>query len=169
LLACVGLLNQRPVSAHAIEQTLAYALNVPVAVIPFVGRWLSLDEHQTTVLGQLGRNTALGSDTVIGSKVWDHSAAIRVELGPMTLPQMRRLLPGAPDHGALSTVLEYALGDSVAVDVKLTLGAKQVPVSRLWAKTPSRLPRLGWTSWLTSRPRHEPGEVVLRLASPDPG
>lgn len=167
LLACVGLLNQRPVSAHAIERTLSHALSVPVAVIPFIGHWLPLDQHQTTVLGPFGRNTALGSQTVIGSKVWDQSAGIRVELGPMTLAQMRRLLPGAPDHGALSTVLDYALGDSVAVDVKLTLPPKQVPVSRLWVKTPARLPRLGWTSWLTSRPRQEPGEVMLRLTRQD--
>lgn len=166
LLACAGLINQRPVSAHAIERMLSYALGMPVKVVPFVGRWLSLDDDQTTVLGPLGRNMVLGGDAVIGRRVWDQSAAIRLELGPMTLRQMVPLLPGSKRHALLREMLNFALGGQIESEIKMILPHKQVPVSRLWSKTPARLPRLGWTSWLTTKPRKDPGEVVLRLDHP---
>lgn len=167
LLACAGLLNQRPVSAHAIERTLSYALAMPVKVVPFVGRWLNLDDDQITVLGPLGRNLALGRDAVVGRRVWDQSAAIRLELGPMPLRQMVPLLPGSKRHALLREILNFTLGGQVEAEIKMLLPKQQVPVSRLWAKTPARLPRLGWTSWLTTRPRKTSGEVVLRLGQTD--
>jgi type VI secretion protein, VC_A0111 family len=166
LLACAGLLNQRPVSAHAIERTLSYALATPVKLIPFAGRWLRLDENQTTVLGPLGRNTVLGGDAVVGRRVWDQSAAIRLELGPMTLRQMLPLLPGSKRHALLREILDFTLGGQIESEIKMILPHKQVTASRLSAKTPARLPRLGWTSWLTTRPRKEEGEVMLRLGQP---
>lgn len=166
LLSCAGLLNQRPVSAHAIERTLAYALAMPVRAVPFIGRWTSLDQEQTTVLGPWGRNASLGGDAVLGRRVWDQSAAIRLDLGPMTLRQMVPLLPGSKRHALLREILGFALGGHTDAEVRMILPPKQVPVSRLWAKTPARLPRLGWTSWLTTRPRKEAGEVTLRLGAP---
>lgn len=167
LLACVGLLNQRPISAHAIERTLSYVLATPVKVVPFVGRWLELDEKQTTVLGPMGRNSVLGGNAVVGRRVWDQSAAIRLELGPMTLRQMVPLLPGSKRHALLREMLNFTLGGQVETEIKMLLPHKQIPVSRLWAKTPARLPRLGWTSWLTTKPRKDSGEVVLRLGLPE--
>lgn len=166
LLACAGLLNQRPVSAHAIERTLTYALGTPVKVVPFVGRWLRLDDNQTTVLGPLGRNAVLGDGAVAGRRVWDQSAAIRLDLGPMTLRQMLPLLPGSKRHTLLKEMLGFTLGGQIEAEIRMVLPPRQVPVSRLWTKTPARLPRLGWTSWLTTRPRKENGEVMLRLGQP---
>ena len=166
LLACAGLLNQRPVSSHAIERALAYTLDVPVTVVPFVGRWLALETSQTTCLGRLGRNHALGQDAVLGGKVWDQSAALRVELGPMSLRQMVRLLPGSRGHATLVALLGFALGGAFQVEVTLSLPRKQVPLSRLWSHNTARMPRLGWTSWLTTRPRQTPGQVTLQLGQP---
>ena len=168
LLACAGLLNQRPVSAHAIERTLAYALGTPVRLTPFVGRWVRLDDGQATVLGPLGRNATLGGDAVLGRRVWDQSAAIRLELGPMTLRQMVPLLPGSKRHARLREILDFTLGGQVEAEVRMVLPPKQVPLSRLWAKAPARMPRLGWTSWLTTRSRQTAGEVTLRLGGDTP-
>ena len=167
LLACVGLLNQRPVSAHAIERTLAHALGTPVRLTPFIGRWVKLDDDQATVLGPLGRNSVLGGDAVLGRRVWDQSAAIRLDLGPMTLRQMVPLLPGSKRHALLREILGFTLGGQIEAEIKMVLPPKQVPLSRLWATAPARMPRLGWTSWLTTRSRTQPGEVVLRLGSSD--
>lgn len=166
LLACTGLLNQRPVSAHAVERVLTHALDVPVTVVPFVGRWLMLDRNQTTVLGRGGRNTALGRTALLGAKVWDQTAAIRVEIHPQTLSRMLLLLPGSPQHGTLTALLAFALGGSVEVEARLTLPPAQVPGSVLTTRDPARQPRLGWTSWLTTRPRVGEGVVGLHLGRP---
>ena len=166
LLECAGMLNQRPLSLHAVERTLAHALGVPVRGISHIGRWLPLEPEQHSVLGRLGRNTALGQGAVLGRRVWDQGAGIRLEMGPLSLNRLIRLLPGTETHRALRTLLGYALGGTIAVDVRLTVPPGQVPPLRLWTSNPRRAPRLGWTSWLTTRPRKEPGVVNLDLGTP---
>ncbi|MCR6632319.1 MAG: type VI secretion system baseplate subunit TssG [Magnetospirillum sp.] len=166
LLECAGLLNQRPVSLHALERLLIHAFAVPVKGTPFVGRWLRLDPEQYTVLGRPGRNVRLGQGAVLGRRVWDQSAAIRMELGPLSLNRLLRFLPGSETHRALRTLLGYALSGSTQVELKLVVPPGQVPPMRLWTANPRRAPRLGWTSWLTTRPRGRPGEVVLDLGCP---
>lgn len=166
LLACAGLLNQRPVSAHALERLLAAALTLPVRVESFVGSWLRLDPDQRTELGWPGRNQTLGDGAVLGGRVWDQGAGIRVVLGPISLRRLHRLLPGAADHVTLCALLAYALGGSVAVEARLVLPPRQVPGSRLDTRSPAHQPRLGWTSFLTTTPRRQPGEVLLQLGRP---
>ncbi|CAA7611656.1 Type VI secretion protein, VC_A0111 family (fragment) [Magnetospirillum sp. LM-5] len=145
------------------ERTLSYTLAMPVKVVPFTGRWLRLDDDQTTILGPLGRNAILGDGAVLGRRVWDQSAAIRLDLGPMTLRDMVPLLPGSKRHALLREILDFTLGGHVESEIRMILPPRQVPVSRLWTKNPARLPRLGWTSWLTTRQRKVPAEVTLRL------
>lgn len=165
LLECAGLLNQRPISLHALERLLSHAFAAPVKGVPFVGRWMRLDRDQTTVLGRGGRNARLGQGAVLGQRVWDQGAAIRLELGPLPYKRMIRFLPGTETHQALRALLGYALGGMTEVDVKLILPPRQVPPSRLWSSNPRRAPRLGWTSFLQTRPRTTPGEVTLRLGA----
>lgn len=166
LLECVGLLNQRPLSLHAVERLVAHAFGVPVKGVPFIGRWLRLDPEQHSVLGRLGRNVGLGQGAVLGKRVWDQSAAIRLDLGPLSLNRLLRFLPGSETHRALRALLGHALNGTTDVELKLTVPPGQVPPLRLWTANPRRAPRLGWTSWLTTRPRREPGVVVLDLGSP---
>lgn len=164
LLECVGLLNQRPISLHAIERLLSHAFAVPVRGTPYVGRWLRLDPDQTTALGR--RNSGLGQGAVLGRRVWDQSAAIRLELGPLSFNRLVRLLPGTETHRALRSLLAYALNGATDVELKLVVPPGQVPPMRLWTANPRRAPRLGWTSWLTTRPRKTPGEVTLDMGAP---
>lgn len=163
LLDCVGLLNQRPVSLHALERLLAHTFDLPVRGTPFVGRWLRLDSDQQTVLGRMGRNIALGQGAMLGRRVWDQGAAVRLDVGPMPLSRLAALLPGSSGHGALRVLLGFALSGGADVEVRLHVPADQVPVSRLSATQPRRAARLGWTSWLSTRPRAEPGVVSLWL------
>jgi type VI secretion system protein ImpH len=164
LLECAGLLNQRPVSLHAVERLIAHSFRVPVRGMPFVGRWLSLDADQTTELGR--RNAVLGGGAMLGRRVWDDSAAIRLDIGPLSLSRLRRFLPGGDIHRVCRVLLGYALNGSVEVDLRLMLPPRQVPASRLCGAGDRRSgPQLGWTSWLSTRSRKEPGEVTLRLGA----
>lgn len=160
--ACAGILNLRPASAHAIEQITTYIFAVHAKVVPFAGRWLVLDGDQTTALGPLGRNQKLGM-AVVGRRVWDQSAAIRLKLGPMAFRQMLEFLPGSKCHTQLQELLRFVLDGLIEIDIEITLPAGQVPQSRLLTAQPSRTPRLGWTSWLTTRPRTAPGAIQLHL------
>ncbi|HSV28450.1 MAG TPA: type VI secretion system baseplate subunit TssF, partial [Candidatus Omnitrophota bacterium] len=166
LLEPAALMNQRPVSLHAVEALVAHYLSLPVKGTPLVGRWLNLEADQTTVIGKGGRNAVLGQGAVLGTKVWDQAAAIRLEIGPLTLGRMIGLLPGGDANRAVHTLLGYALGGSTDVEMKLVMPPRQVPPTRLTANRKRRPARLGQTSWLTTRPRKEPGIVTLRLGAP---
>lgn len=163
LLTCSGLINQRPVSAHMLEQVLTCAFAIPVRIASFAGRWMALDTAQTTVLGRGGRNCRLGENAVAGQQVWDQSAAITIRLYPQTLSQMCQLLPGSLQHRQLRDLTGYLLGDLTRSDTELVLPAAEVPQSRLTSDA-GAAPRLGWTSWLGTGPRTRDGVVRLGQA-----
>lgn len=153
LLQYTGLLARRGRSAVALEVMLADYFGVDVQCRQFVGRWLVLDEEQRTALGSewTGRHNALsglGSGAVLGARVWDQSAGFELALGPLTLGQFLDFLPIGRGFRSLVQLVRFAVGEGLDFDVRLTLDAAQIPPCRLGCG-----PRLGWSSWLTTRPR----------------
>jgi type VI secretion system protein ImpH len=96
LLPLAALVNQRPLSAHAIERAFSARFGIAARVVPFRGDWLRVPAAQRTMLGRRGRNRRLGHDAMLGGKIWDQSAGIVLELGPMPLDEAERLFPAAP-------------------------------------------------------------------------
>jgi type VI secretion system protein ImpH len=154
LLQYAGLLARRGRSAVTLELMLADYFGVGVRCRQFVGRWLVLDEEQRTALGAsawTGRHNALsglGSGAVLGSRVWDQSAGFELILGPLALGQFLDFLPIGRGFRGLVQLVRFAVGDGLDFSVRLMLDAPQVPSCRLGCG-----PRLGWSSWLTTRPR----------------
>jgi type VI secretion system protein ImpH len=162
LLGLTGLLNQRPVSLHAVERTLAVHFAAPVRAVPLQGAWLQLEPEQRTAIGQGGRNQALGRDAVVGGRVWDQEAGILIALGPMGFRQALAFLPTGTGFAQMRVLLGFILGDAFDVRLQLTIRPEDVPSSKL-EKAGSM--RLGWTAWLTSRPRSSPGMATIVLGA----
>jgi len=93
LLGLTGLLNQRPLSLHAVERTLVTHFDLPVRVIPLQGAWLPLEPEQRTAIGCSGRNQALGTSAALGGRAWDQHAGILIGLGPMGFQKALAFLP----------------------------------------------------------------------------
>ena len=151
LLPLAALIDQRPLSAHAIERAVTTLTETSVRVVPFVGAWLRLDPEQRTAIGRTGRNRTLGRDATLGGRVWDQSAAIIVELGPMSARAAERWLPAASPrhpgrHAELADLIGFLVQKEVSVGVRLLVETAQVRPSRL---SRSRSLRLGWNAWLT--------------------
>jgi type VI secretion system protein ImpH len=179
LLYLAGLLNERPVSLHAVERAVAHHLGVPVRGEPFLGGWLPLPPDQTMVLGRRGRNNRLGTTSLLGCRVWSQSGGIRLVLGPLSLAEFDSLLPTGEAHVRLKRLLGYMLNGEVAVELDLHLvttemerwigkrrrKADEVP----GPKAPLRLGagglRLGWKSWLLNeaKTKGKPFEARLTL------
>jgi len=159
LLHLTGLLHQRPLSLHALENLLAQHFGAPVRGIPLQGRWLVLEPEDVAAIGPRGRNNRLGQ-AVLGQRLWEPAAGITLEFGPLSLARFRDLLPGGDAHRPLRRLLGYALGGSVAVDARLLLRAPEVPSARLGKQNGAAL---GWTSWLGQRRNAKPAPVTLRL------
>ena len=151
LLQYAGLLARRGRSAVALEVMLADYFGIGVKCRQFVGRWLVLDEEQRTAIGRTGRHntlSGLGSGVVLGARVWDQSAGFELGLGPLTLGQFLDFLPIGRGFRSLVQLVRFAVGDGLDFNVRLTLDAAQLPPCRLGCG-----PRLGWSSWLTTKPR----------------
>ena len=163
LIPLTALLHQRPVSAHAIERAVVAMFGIAARVLPFRGRWLQIDAAAATALGR--RNHALGSDAILGGRVWDQSAAIALVLGPVPLPTARRMLPGEPECRGLATLIDVMTGDEVAVRVALTVDSASIPAARLGR---AGALRLGWTAWLGDAARDGTPHRAAGFALPPP-
>lgn len=146
LLSYAGLLAQQPRSQIGLEILLAQYFEVPVAVHPFAGRWLTLDPEEQTAIGLSGRNQVLGGiagGAVLGARVWDQESGFELRLGPLHLHQFLAFLPIGRAFGALVDLVRFYAGTELDFTVRLQIRAGEVPPCRLgWG------PRLGWSSWL---------------------
>jgi len=120
-------------------------LGMPVAIREFIGHWLTLPANGRLRLGESPVTGTLGLGTVIGARVWDRQSKFRIILGPLSLEQYRRLLPGGETLPRLVAVVRNYVGDELQWDANLVLRREEVPGLRL-----GRAGQLGWTAWLSS-------------------
>ena len=132
---------------EGLEAILGDFFKLPVAVETFVGHWLPLDEVSRCRLGEAPATGLLGITTVIGERAWDCQYKFRILMGPMTLAEFQRFLPGADSLRRLVAWVRNYVGEELLWDVNLILKKEEVPPLVLGAET-----RLGWTSWLSSQP-----------------
>jgi type VI secretion system protein ImpH len=151
LLHYAGHLARRPAAALPLEQLIADAWQVEASVEQFVGRWLDLETGDQTRLGsgQLATNAVLGVTAMAGRRVWSVESAYCVRLGPLRLDEFLTWLPGGGRLRALSDLLTYHVSPTLEATVRPVLRAAEVPEIRLGGTGGSRL---GWTTWLISRP-----------------
>jgi type VI secretion system protein ImpH len=154
LLPLAALVSQRPLSAHAIERAVTAHFGIRARVVPFRGDWLRVPPGQRSVLGRGGRNRRLGLDAMLGGRIWDQSAGILLELGPMPLVQAERLFPAsASRHRDLVALLDFLVEGAVAIELRLLVTEDSIGRSEL-----SGTSRLGRNSWLTRRAGARHGE-----------
>jgi type VI secretion system protein ImpH len=158
-----GVLHQRPASAKVMERVLADYFGVSVAVTSFVGRWYKLPREARTSLGLA--NAGLGVSTVAGEKVWQRDLRLRIALGPLSGRAFDDLLPGGRGARALRQLVSLMTGVVFEYEVRLVLRREEAQGMALSADR--RNGRLGWDSWLQSRPpeqdRADAGYEILAL------
>lgn len=168
LLRYAGMLAVGKRSMAGLQTMLADALGAPVRGAPAPGRWLPLEARfQTALGGRLGRNHALGIDTVLGGRAWDASGAIVLEIGPLDVAQFRALQPEGAKYELLAFMTRFYLREDLDVEVRLTLCAdgRQVrEVARLGApggaasQPGARLSRTAWLLGAEGAERAESAE-----------
>jgi type VI secretion system protein ImpH len=97
----------------------------------------------------LGRDPAtgtLGSTASAGARIRLYHHRFRLRIGPLTLADYERLLPGCPSLLRLVPVVRNYIGDELTWDLNLVLKSDEVPQMRLGLSG-----RIGWTSWIGSR------------------
>jgi type VI secretion system protein ImpH len=145
-----GTLQQRTLSASQLQRLLARYLKVPVRLEQFRGRWYALPPQARTVLGQSGGQ--LGRNALSGERVWQRDLCVRVVLGPLDHRMFLRFLPGAPGATALREILTLVSGVSLEYEISIVLRAEAVQSSSLGSDRSPLAGRLGWDTYLQTRP-----------------
>ncbi|MGB3246758.1 MAG: type VI secretion system baseplate subunit TssG [Sulfitobacter sp.] len=138
-----GLMGAGTRNREGLVAILSGFFNAPVRMQEFVGCWLDLEPDDRW---ELGKGGALGHTTSIGTRVWSRSAKFRLIIGPVSLAEYERLLPGQPSMDKLAAVVRNYAGDALDYDVNVVLKGDQVPATQLGGQT-----RLGQTSWIGTR------------------
>lgn len=137
-----GLLARQVRNGEGLQAVLASYFELPVEVEQYVGHWMPLRERDHARIGRV----RLGTDTVLGRRVWDRQSKFRLRIGPMTLTQYRAFLPGGDALPRLADWVAFYTNGELAWDARLQLKHDEVPPLEL-----ARGARLGWTSWLGKR------------------
>jgi type VI secretion system protein ImpH len=164
LIAYAGLLSQFPHSSSILEQIIADYFDVPVEVQPFAGTWRKIDPASWTRLANgKSRTEQLGVGTVLGDEVWDQQSLVRIRIGPLPLERYKQFLPDGDAYRPLLAIQRFVCGEDIDVEVQLVLARQETPRCGIGIEGPGA-PRLGWISWMFSRPlTRDPDETVLSL------
>jgi type VI secretion system protein ImpH len=153
-----GQLQQRTVSAGQLQQALRVQFCVPVAVEQFIGGWYTLPPECRFHLGksrsqQTGSEQGLlGRSLMLGERIWQRDLCVRLTFGPLRRIDFLRLLPGGCGAQALRRFLLLMLGPSLDHEVRLRLDARDVEGCALLAQRPAEQGRLGWDTFLITKP-----------------
>jgi type VI secretion system protein ImpH len=136
-----------------LEDLIKGYLNVPIAVIQFMGRRLSLGPADLSRLDARGANNPFLVNFTLGSRVSDEQGKFRLRVGPLSYQRYTEFLPGRPAFQALVKVARLYIGPEYEFDVQLVLKAAGVPPCRLGAAPTAASLRL--TSWLLNQPANQ--------------
>lgn len=129
-------------------------LGVPGHVEQFVGQWLYLHRaDQSSLPAPMARtpaNNVLGSNVVVGERVWGIEQKFRLQLGPLSYSEFLRFVPCGDRLLVAAQFVRNYVGAEFDFDVQPILRKDEVPLCQLGGEgEPSRL---GWNTWLKSLP-----------------
>ena len=135
-------------SGDALAHTLRDLLRVPVDVRAWQPGWLPWPAGPEVGLGRGAIGLALADGAPIGRRVPGAACRIRIVLGPLSLADYRRFLPGGPGRQTVADVLQNLLGLALVGVLQCLLRAGERPALRLGRGDGARL---GWLCWLGGR------------------
>ncbi len=166
-----GLFAHRPRNASSLQRMLEDYFELPVTVQQFQGQWLYLDPPDQSSLPSRevlhGLNARLGVDTLVGERVWSVQDKFRVRIGPLDYGSFCRFMPTGDRLTPLAQLTRMYVGPEFDFDVQPVLRASDVPPTQFAAEEP-RIPRLGWNTWLLSRPTLEDRDDAVFASEGNP-
>lgn len=146
----------QPRNREGLEAILVHYFGKPCRVEQFLGHWMRLPEDCLTRLGGNRDSAVLGRWATCGQRVWDTQSKFRLLIGPLDFSEFCRLLPGTPSLARLVALVRNYTGDEWLWDIRLILRRQSIPATQLGAQG-----RLGWTSFLISRPPPEDSDAAV--------
>ena len=152
-----GLLVGKTHHPFGLQALLTDFFRLAFAVREFVGEWVRLPPQARCRLGWDTESGSLGQTALLGACVWSIQHRFRLILGPVSLHDFIRFLPGSPGLKRVVAIVRTYVGDELAWDLNLILKREEVPHLSLGGGG-----RLGWTTWLPMAVfDRDPADLVL--------
>ena len=145
-LGFAGHLSSLPRHVSGLVSLIQGYFKVPTQVVEFIAHWMRIPEGDLVRLGGGSMNGHLGSDTIIGERVWQRQDKFQLKLGPLSLEMYESFLPTGKSFDSLVSAVRNYVGIEYLWEINLVLGSKEKPVTCL-----GKSGTLGWTSWLDSK------------------
>lgn len=160
-LGLAGLLSNCRRSGSTITHVLSLFLGARVTTRELVGAWQRIESGDRIALGR--RNHRLGQQSLLGRRVWDQQARVRLEVAPLDYERFCSLLPpnlieraagsSAPYFDGFLALLRLLLDRLYDCEILMRVHAGTVPSAVLTARPDKeansyRGLRLGQTAWL---------------------
>jgi type VI secretion system ImpH/TssG family protein len=128
-------------SAIALQDGLGHLLTQPVRVLEYVPKWREFEPEDRS---RLGRSYAtLGSDAVLGGRVYSAADAFRVVVRAQNLDDYRSLMPGGARFAVAAEAIEAFKPSHLEWDLCVEIDDAEALPLRL-----DGFARLGWSSWV---------------------
>lgn len=153
-----GRLVQQNRNAEGLEAIIQDFFGIRTELWTFVGRWLKLPPKSVCKLGHSADTGTLSATLILGSRIWTCQLHFRLRMGPMKFAEFERMLPiGSSFRRLCDWVRQYA-GDYYSWDAQLVLAKEEVPKTQIGVAG-----RLGWTTWLKTRPfERDADDLILQ-------
>lgn len=157
LLSYAGLIWRTTKSEGGYTALISDYFGVTCRIQTFEGEWLSLEKDQLTYLTAGNPWRRLGRGASLGQKAWTITRTCRVSLGPLSLAQFKKFLPGQQGYQHFKSLSHFYMGLDHHVRINLILKKEDIPPLCLNKKI-----HLGWDSWLsTHSPLQDDHQVIL--------
>ncbi|WP_038746056.1 type VI secretion system baseplate subunit TssG [Burkholderia sp. ABCPW 111] len=140
---------------EGLVQILRRYFGVRARIVEHVPHWVMLDRAQRCAIRATRPTQRLGG-AVLGCAVRDAQSRLRIVLGPLTLDEYRRFLPGGAHARQLAQWVREYVGVEFGWDVQLELAHDEVPALALGSRH-----ALGRTAWLGERLDHGPARDLV--------
>ena len=150
-----------PRSAIAIQDGLKHLLMQDVKVIEYVPKWRSLEPEDRSCLGK--SFATLGSDAVLGRRVYSAADAFRVVVRAQDHDAYRSLMPGGDRFAVAAEAIEAFKPGHLEWDLCVELEDADALPARL-----DGYARLGWSSWMKRKSPPKPRRKG-KVAPAEPG
>ena len=158
--------------AVSLQAMLEDVLQLPIGVLQFQGQWLYLQPADQSSLpiakDPADSNNQLGTNLVLGRRVWDVENRFRIRIGPLSYQQFRAFMPIGDQRAPICQLVRSYVGPGYDFDLQPVLLAAEVPRCLLGDNTPQPS-RLGWNAWLRGKPMDHDAEDAVFAHSGDPG
>lgn len=132
--------------ADGLLSMLSQFFQIPISMEEFVGEWLEIPTDSRCALGQSIEGGRLGQDTTLGIASWQRQFKFRLYIGPVSLVDYLRFMPGEKALSILATIIRNYLGDELNWEVNLILKKEEIPAMQL-----GQVGQLGRTCWLKDK------------------